>query len=124
MGIIESEADAIAWVHQMAKTPTPGDHEVTDPHPYCLGDDPCCCVQLIAAEQTARADEREKAAGRVRVETLREARAEVEAEAIHPWPDPNWFDMGYIAGHQDQLRDALAAIDRLINAETTGDTDD
>ena len=61
---------------------------------------------------------------RMRVETLREARAEVEAEAIHPWPDPNWFDMGYIAGHQDQLRDALAAIDRLINAATTGDTDD
>ena len=60
MGIIESEAEAIAWVHQMAKTPTPGDHEVADPHPYCLGDDPCCCVQLIAAEQTARADEREK----------------------------------------------------------------
>lgn len=65
MGIIESEAEAIAWVHQMAKTPTPGDHEVAEPHPYCLGDDPCCCVQLIAAEQTARADEREKAAGRV-----------------------------------------------------------
>jgi hypothetical protein len=49
MGIIESEADAIAWAHQMAKTPTTGDHEVADPHPYCLGDDPCCCVQLIAA---------------------------------------------------------------------------
>lgn len=65
MGLIESEADAIAWVHQMAKTPTPGDHEVAEPHPYCLGDDPCCCVQLIAAEQTARADERTKAAGRV-----------------------------------------------------------
>jgi len=65
MGLIESEAEAIAWAHQMAKTPTPGDHEVADPHPYCLGDDPCCCVQLIAAEQTARADEREKAAGRV-----------------------------------------------------------
>ena len=65
MGLIESEADAIAWVHQMAKTPTPGDHEVAEPHPYCLGDDPCCCVQLIAAEQTARADEREKAVGRV-----------------------------------------------------------
>lgn len=78
MGIIESEADAIAWVHQMAKTPTTGDHEVTDPHPYCLGDDPCCCVQLIAAEETARADEREKAAERVRVETLREARAAVD----------------------------------------------
>lgn len=65
MALIESEADAIAWAHQMAKTPTTGDHEVTDPHPYCLGDDPCCCVQLIAAEQTARADERERAAGRV-----------------------------------------------------------
>ena len=65
MGIVESEADAIAWVHQMAKTPTPGDHEVADPHPYCLGDDPCCCVQLIAACETARADERIKAAGRV-----------------------------------------------------------
>lgn len=65
MGLIESEADAIAWVHQMAKTPTTGDHEVADPHPYCLGDDPCCCVQLIAACETARADEREKAAGRV-----------------------------------------------------------
>ena len=73
MGIIESEADAIAWAHQMAKTPTTGDHEVTDPHPYCLGDDPCCCVQLIAACETARADERDKAAERVRVETLREA---------------------------------------------------
>lgn len=65
MGLIESEAEAIAWVHQMAKTPTPGDHEVADPHPYCLGDDPCCCVQLIAACETARADERIKAAGRV-----------------------------------------------------------
>lgn len=65
MGLIESEAEAIAWVHQMAKTPTPGDHEVAEPHPYCLGDDPCCCVQLIAAEETARADERTKAAGRV-----------------------------------------------------------
>lgn len=71
MGIVESEADAIAWVHQMAKTPTPGDHEVADPHPYCLGDDPCCCVQLIAAEQTARADEREKAAGRAVAEMYR-----------------------------------------------------
>ncbi len=65
MGLIESEAEAIAWVHQMAKTPTPGDHEVAEPHPYCLGDDPCCCVQLIAASETARADERIKAAGRV-----------------------------------------------------------
>lgn len=64
MALIESEADAIAWVHQMAKTPTPGDHEVAEPHPYCLGDDPCCCVQLIAACETARADERTKAAGR------------------------------------------------------------
>ena len=123
MGLIESEADAIAWVHQMAKTPTPGDHEVADPHPYCLGDDPCCCVQLIAAEQTARADERVKAAERVRVETLREERAAIMAlrafivgkTALRDW-DINEVVKGF--------DDAVAAIDRLINAATTGDTDD
>ena len=123
MGLIESEADAISWVHQMAKTPTPGDHEVADPHPYCLGDDPCCCVQLIAAEQTARADERVKAAERVRVETLREERAAIMAlrafivgkTALRDW-DINEVVKGF--------DDAVAAIDRLINAATTGDTDD
>ena len=111
MGIIESEAEAIAWVHQMAKTPTPGDHEVAEPHPYCLGDDPCCCVQLIAAEQTARADEREKAAGRVRVETLREARAVVEALVTQ-----SSMSLGHRGSWGDGQRDALAAVDRLIDA--------
>ena len=82
MALIESEADAIAWVHQMAKTPTTGDHEVADPHPYCLGDDPCCCVQLIAACETARADEREKAAGRVEA---RYAKARATGEAAYSY---------------------------------------
>lgn len=113
---IESEADAIAWVHQVAKTPTPGDHEVADPHPYCLGDDPCCCVQLIAAEQTARADERVKAAERVRVETLREVKTAVMHLPV----------VGRLAGTDSTLAavHVLAAIDRLINAATTGATDD
>lgn len=116
MALIGSEAEAIAWVHQMAKTPTTGDHEVTDPHPYCLGDDPCCCVQLIAAEQTARADEREKAAERVRVETLREVKTAVMHLPV----------VGRLAGTDSTLAavHVLDAIDRLINAATTGDTDD
>ncbi len=109
MGIVESEADAIAWVHQMAKTPTPGDHEVAEPHPYCLGDDPCCCVQLIAAEQTARADEREKAAGRadaVRITTTWEG--DLIDESVGELVDR-----------------ILAAIRQASdNAATTGDTDD
>ncbi len=114
MGLIESEAEAIAWVHQMAKTPTPGDHEVAEPHPYCLGDDPCCCVQLIAACETARADEREKAAGRVRVETLRELDKQLATAMELLDGDPA------VIG----LRKARRAIARLINAATTGDTDD
>lgn len=107
MALIESEAEAIAWVHQMAKTPTPGDHEVAEPHPYCLGDDPCCCVQLIAAEQTARADERVKAAERVRVETLREVWAAVDREQA-------WS----LSAARMQTK-CLAAVDRLIDATTT-----
>ena len=40
-------------VHRMAATPSPADHDVPDPHPYCFGDDPCVCIQLIAACETA-----------------------------------------------------------------------
>lgn len=121
MALIESEAEAIAWVHQMAKTPTPGDHEVAEPHPYCLGDDPCCCVQLIAAEQTARADERVKAAERVRVEALREAREAVLASYPCSCEFAHWH---HVACNSRWAVPAIAAIDRLIDAATTGDTDD
>ena len=108
MGLIESEADAIAWAHQMAKTPTPGDHEVADPHPYCLGDDPCCCVQLIAACETARADERDKAAGRVERLTAYRTVEECQGDALET-ADPNDPDP-YLQGHLLDRDDTLAAI--------------
>ena len=87
MELIESEADAIAWVHQVAKTPTPGDY---DDH-------------LAALE-------------RVRVETLREVKTAVMHLPV----------VGRLAGTDSTLAavHVLAAIDRLINAATTGDTDD
>lgn len=47
------------------------------------------------------------------VRVLGEARGAVAAEAVNPWPVQNEFDVAYIAGHEDQMRDVLAAIDRL-----------
>ena len=49
-------------VHAMAATPSPADHEADPPHPYCFGDDPCICVQLIAACETERAKVRDMVA--------------------------------------------------------------
>lgn len=47
------------------------------------------------------------------VRVLGEVRGAVAAEAVNPWPVQNEFDVAYIAGHEDQMRDVLAAIDRL-----------
>ena len=41
----------IDWTHKMAQTPSPGDHDIEPPHPYCFGDDPCVCIQLYAADE-------------------------------------------------------------------------
>jgi hypothetical protein len=64
---------------------------------------------------------------RVRVEALREARAAVgdrydwQRNEFAPWRiKPLPYDQRFLDG----IEDALGAIDRLINAATTGDTDD
>lgn len=80
----------------------------------------CCCEQLHEREADHLA-----ALERVRVETLREAR-----DAVERLPKMNLNHTPVQTVHlQEPLyvvnRDqALAAIDRLINAATTGDTDD
>ena len=56
-----SEFDLIEQAHLDAKSPTPGEHDVAVPDPYCFGDDPCVCVQLKAA----REDERQRMAARL-----------------------------------------------------------
>ena len=87
----------------------------------CPGRDPeamCLCSAHVADSLIARvrADERTKAAGRVRVETLREVKTAVMHLPV----------VGRLAGTDSTLAavHVLAAIDRLINAATTGDTDD
>lgn len=49
-----NEADLIEITHITARTPTPGDHDVREPDPYCFGDDPCVCVQIKAAREDER----------------------------------------------------------------------
>ena len=61
------------------------------------GERDCCCDALRACT----------------VRVLGEVREAVAAEAVNPWPVQNEFDVAYIAGHEDQMRDVLAAIDRL-----------
>lgn len=46
--------DAIHEAHAIASTPTRGEHDISDPDPYCWGDDPCVCVQLKAAREDER----------------------------------------------------------------------
>ena len=43
----------IDWAHRIAATPSPGEHDMDPPHPYCFGDDPCVCIQVYAAEERA-----------------------------------------------------------------------
>jgi hypothetical protein len=49
-----SESDMIEIAHISAQTPTPGQHDIADPDPYCFGDDPCACVQIKAAREDER----------------------------------------------------------------------
>ena len=49
-----SEWDAIEEAHLLAARPTPGEHDVEEPDPYCFGDDPCVCIQIKAARENER----------------------------------------------------------------------
>lgn len=71
----------------------------------------CICGEIRACEARVRADERDKAAGRVRVEALREARAVVAALVTQ-----SSMSLGHRGSWGDGQRDALAAVDRLIDA--------